>query len=73
MKYEATEFQYYLKRCVAVAGDTLEVRNKHLFVNGKEEPLAPHGEYDESMPETPGNKWQNFLTAGDLHAIITVR
>jgi signal peptidase I len=24
----------FIKRCVAVAGDTLEVRNKHLFING---------------------------------------
>jgi signal peptidase I len=32
---EATEFQYYLKRCVAAAGDTLELKNKAIYVNGK--------------------------------------
>ncbi|MGA2296046.1 MAG: signal peptidase I [FCB group bacterium] len=57
---EPSEFQYYLKRCVATPGDTLEVRQKHLFVNGKEMALAPHGEYDESIPETPADKWQTF-------------
>jgi signal peptidase I len=28
------EFQYYLKRCVATAGDTLTIRNKQIFING---------------------------------------
>lgn len=32
---EATEFQYYLKRCVATAGDTLQVINKDVYINGK--------------------------------------
>ena len=32
---KAKTFMYYLKRCVAVAGDTLEIQDKKLFVNGK--------------------------------------
>jgi len=45
----------FIKRCVAIEGDTLEVRNKHLFING------------DSMPDTmtihmrrsliPYNEW----------------
>jgi signal peptidase I len=35
------EFQYYLKRCVATAGDTLIVRNKQVIVNGAIQALAP--------------------------------
>lgn len=31
----AAEFAYYLKRCVAVAGDTLQIVNRVLSVNGK--------------------------------------
>ncbi len=40
---EASEFQYFLKRCVATAGDTLEIRNNVLYVNGKEVKLSPTG------------------------------
>lgn len=32
---KAKNFLYYLKRCVAVAGDTLEVIEKQVYVNGK--------------------------------------
>ncbi|TCD48625.1 signal peptidase I [Chlorobium sp. N1] len=35
----------YIKRCVATSGDTLEIRNRRLFVNGTEEPLPPHGQF----------------------------
>ncbi len=39
---EAKEFTYYLKRCVAVAGDTISMVNKKLIVNGEEHPLPEH-------------------------------
>lgn len=32
---EPAEFAYYLKRCMAVAGDTLQVINRVVYVNGK--------------------------------------
>jgi len=57
---EATEFQYYLKRCVATAGDSLEIRNNHIYVNHKEVFLAKNGFYDSSVPEIPSEKWQTF-------------
>lgn len=31
---KALEFQYYLKRCVAVSGDTLQIIDKKLMING---------------------------------------
>ncbi|MFH1005646.1 MAG: signal peptidase I [Bacteroidota bacterium] len=31
----------YIKRCVAVAGDTLQINNRKLFINGKEAYSAP--------------------------------
>jgi signal peptidase I len=45
---EPQEFQYYLKRCVATAGDSLQVIDKKLFVNGKEIAMTPHAHYDDS-------------------------
>jgi signal peptidase I len=38
----------YIKRCVAVAGDTVEVRYKDLYVNGKRpvEPFIQHAQRD---------------------------
>lgn len=40
---EAQEFQYYLKRCVATAGDTVQLINNVLYINGQEQKLAPNG------------------------------
>ncbi|HCQ04684.1 MAG TPA: signal peptidase I, partial [Candidatus Latescibacteria bacterium] len=33
----------YIKRCVAVEGQRIEVRNKILYVDGKPQPLPPNG------------------------------
>ena len=57
---EPAEFVYYLKRCVATAGDTLEIVNKKLIVNGKEQKLPEHGLYDRSLPIYPGDKQRTF-------------
>lgn len=35
---QASETQYYLERCVAIAGDVIEVRESRVFVNGEPEP-----------------------------------
>jgi signal peptidase I len=35
----------YIKRCVGVSGDTIVVRDKHLFVNGKAFPDAPKSKF----------------------------
>ena len=34
----------YIKRCVAVSGETVEVRGSDLYVNGELQPLAPTGQ-----------------------------
>jgi len=40
---KASEFQYYLKRCVAVAGDTVEIIDNQLYINGSKSELATTG------------------------------
>lgn len=42
---EAKDFQYYLKRCVAVAGDTLEVRGGYAYVNGVKENFPENAQF----------------------------
>src|SRR5690606_12594241 len=34
----------YIKRCIAIAGDTLEIRNSKVYVNGKEEADPPYSQ-----------------------------
>lgn len=57
---KAKDFQYYLKRCVALAGDSLTIIDKKLYINGKELPLAPNGQYDPSIALSPYNKFETF-------------
>ncbi len=51
----------FVKRCVAVAGDTVEVRNKELYINGKKEmaPYAVHKFY-YTLPPLPADRQVNF-------------
>ncbi len=42
---EPSQFQYYLKRCIATAGDTIQIVNKRVYVNGKEYPLPENGKF----------------------------
>jgi signal peptidase I len=42
--HPADKTDNYIKRCVGIAGDTLEVRKGVVFINGKEQPLPPQSE-----------------------------
>ena len=39
-------FTFYLKRCMAVAGDTLEIRNRVVYVNGVSAPIPKNMRFD---------------------------
>lgn len=34
----------FIKRCVGVAGDTLQIKNQNIYINGKESPLPDYSE-----------------------------
>lgn len=42
---ESAEFQYYLKRCIATAGDVLEIKDKVVYVNGKKYPFPKNSKF----------------------------
>ena len=65
----------YIKRCVAVSGDSLEIRNRSLLVNGREQELPEHAlhlgaKLPEGMEEPrifPANSGFNKDNYGPLY------
>jgi signal peptidase I len=49
------EFHYYLKRCVALSGDTVEIRDRVLYVNGEQFPRPKYMRTDPRAP-IPANQ-----------------
>jgi signal peptidase I len=44
----------YIKRCVAVEGQTVEIKNKVLYVDGKKIPVPPLGKHTDPHLRSPG-------------------
>jgi signal peptidase I len=57
---KAQEFQYYLKRCVGEPGDTLQLIDNVLFINGVKQPLAPQARFEPNDEEYPMEIYQTF-------------
>lgn len=57
---KSEEFVYYLKRCVGIAGDVIELKDKQLYINGKKFGLPEHGKYDMNLPIYPGDQFRTF-------------
>lgn len=43
---QSPEFMFYLKRAVALSGDTVQIRNRVLYVNGKPAPVPRHMKFN---------------------------
>jgi signal peptidase I len=46
----AAEFQFYLKRCVGLPGDTIRIVNRVLMVNGQQFPIPRNMKFDRPWP-----------------------
>lgn len=51
---EASEFAYYLKRCVATAGDTLQIINRVVLVNGRPMTAPRNMKFNYGTIKPPG-------------------
>jgi len=58
------EFTFYLKRCVALAGDTLQVLHRVLYVNGKPAPLPRNLLYSSPRILPPGQIDERIFPEG---------
>jgi signal peptidase I len=50
----ASEFQFYLKRCIAMSGDTIQIVNRVLMVNGKKAPLPRNMKFNNLRMKPAG-------------------
>jgi signal peptidase I len=51
---QSPEFMFYLKRCVALSGDTVQVANRILYVNGKPAPIPRNMKFNNMNPRPAG-------------------
>jgi signal peptidase I len=54
------DFVYYLKRCVGLPGDTVEIRNKVLYTNGIQQPLPKYLKF-ENLYTTPSGIKNDYI------------
>jgi signal peptidase I len=51
---QSPEFMFYLKRAVALSGDTVQIVNRVLYVNGAPSPIPRHMKYNTFHIKPPG-------------------
>ncbi len=51
---QAPEFAYYLKRTIALGGDTLQIINRIVYVNGKPAPVPRNVQFDSQVIRPAG-------------------
>lgn len=57
-KYPVDQYVHYVKRCIAAPGQTIEVRNKSVFIDGKRYPDPVHSKY--VRPTTYSEYWEDY-------------
>ncbi len=75
-RYPLDQRVNYIKRCVATGGQTLQIRNKQLFVDGVAQPLPPTGKFTDSYTLPPDLKMRQMQPPGagnkDNYGPVTV-
>ena len=59
--------EHYIKRCVAIPGDTLRVDSGEVFINGEKVPLAATGQFSYSVPAKSTRSFYKFVHEYDLN------
>jgi len=59
--------EHYIKRCIAIAGDTLKVHNDSVFINGKLLPLAETAQHQRFFKTKDKNKTSRWAREHDLN------
>jgi signal peptidase I len=64
-KYPLDPKLNYIKRCIARPGQTVEIRQKKLYVDGKQIPLPPDGKHTNKNTLPPGFRERGILYMGE--------
>lgn len=62
---ESPEFMFYLKRAVALSGDTVQIVNRVLYVNGAPAPLPRNLKFNSSQMLPPGTPDPRIFPRGE--------
>jgi len=72
-KYPVDPSQDYIKRVVGLPGDTIEYRNKTLYVNGEAVAQEEIGQYDGLHADSLATLHRETLDAGDYKVLVHER
>src|ERR1051326_9016647 len=61
---EPAEFAYYLKRCMATAGDTLQVINRVVYINGRPAPVPRNVKFNSTVVKPQGLADEHIFPKG---------
>lgn len=63
-RYPMNQRVNYIKRCIATGGQVVEIRDKHVFVDGVEFALPPHGQFTDPYVMPPTMKMRHIVPRG---------
>lgn len=60
---------HYVKRCVAIAGDTLEIRNGEIYISGRKQAMPEHAQHRYVVRCNSSIFGENTVTRQGTHAL----